>query len=137
MISFFLSKRLCYWQLAGALALPGTETVLPPPNVIAPDPTVGFAPANILPHPVAPPLYVRSIKDSTFPLKTAFVPMVAELPTCHQTLEALAPPARMIWLPTNVVRVDPIWKMKTAFELPPASSVRLPSIPIEVSDAAL
>lgn len=116
--------------------MPGMEAVLPKPNEIAPDPTVGFAPVNSLPHEVAPLLIVRSTKDSTFPLNTEVTPSVAELPTCHHTLEAFAPPIRTIWLEVAVMSVDPIWKMKTASELPPASSVRVPSIPIDVADAA-
>ena len=47
------------------------------------------------------------------------VPIVAELPTCQKTLEAWAPFAR-ITLPTVAVvtRVDPIWKIQTAFASP-------------------
>jgi len=52
------------------------------------------------------------------PCKTEFVPRVAELPTCQKMLEAWAPPARITCRPAVVVRVDAIWKMKTALESP-------------------
>jgi len=60
-----------------------------------------------------------------FPLKTEVVPRVAELPTCQKTLAAWALPLRMTWRDV-VVRVDAIWKMKTALASPWASSVRSP-----------
>jgi hypothetical protein len=41
-------------------------------------------------------------------------------------LAALAPPIRITWRPEVVVSVDAIWKMKTAFALPWASSVKSP-----------
>ena len=59
-----------------------------------------------------------------FPAKTEVVPRVAELPTCQKMFAAWAPPLRMTWRPAVVVRVDAIWKMKTAFASPWASSVR-------------
>ncbi len=52
--------------------------------------------------------------------------MVAELPTCQKMLAALAPPASITWRPDVVVSVEAIWKIQTAFELPPASRVRSP-----------
>jgi hypothetical protein len=61
-----------------------------------------------------------------FPLNTEPVPSVAELPTCQKTLAALAPPLRITWRPTVVVRVEAIWKMNTAFTSPWASRVRSP-----------
>jgi hypothetical protein len=60
------------------------------------------------------------------PLNTEFVPIVAELPTCQKMLEDWAPPARITCRPEVVVRLDAIWKMKTAFALPWASRVRSP-----------
>jgi len=71
---------------------------------------------------------VASVIDviaSMFPLKTEVVPRVAELPTCQKTLAAWALPLRMTWRDV-VVRVDAIWKMKTALASPWASSVRSP-----------
>jgi len=40
------------------------------------------------------------------------VPIVAELPTCQNIWEDLAPPLRIIPKPDDVVRVEAIWKIK-------------------------
>src|ERR1051326_6788792 len=82
--------------------------------------------ANSRPSTVAPVVTVIEAKARMFPLKTEPVPRVAELPTCQKMWAAWAPPLRMTWRPAVVVRVDAIWKMKTAFALPWASSVRSP-----------
>ena len=74
--------------------------------------------ANARPSSVAPVVIVIEAKARMLPLKTELVPSVAELPTCQKTLAALAPPVRMTWRPTVVVRVDAIWKMNTAFASP-------------------
>ena len=55
------------------------------------------------------------------------VPRVAELPTCQNTLSAVAPPVRTILLLAAVVSVLPIWKTYT----PGPLSVRVPIRPIE------
>jgi hypothetical protein len=60
------------------------------------------------------------------PTKTEVVPIVAELPTCQKTLDALAPPDRMTCRPDVVVSVDATWKTQTAFGSPRASRVRSP-----------
>ena len=59
------------------------------------------------------------------------MPIVAELPTCQNIWEDLAPPLRITPKPDEVVRVDPIWKIQTAFVSPPASRVSVPVSPIE------
>src|SRR2546426_5964367 len=82
--------------------------------------------ANALPSSVAPVASAIDVRASMFPLKTEVVPRVAELPTCQKTLAAWALPLRMTWRPDVVVRVDAIWKMKTALASPWASSVRSP-----------
>src|SRR5207253_11114904 len=82
--------------------------------------------ANSRPSTVAPVVTVMEANARMFPLNTEPVPRVAELPTCQKTLAACAPPLRMTWRPTVVVRVDAIWKMKTALASPWASSVRSP-----------
>jgi hypothetical protein len=67
------------------------------------------------------------------PAKTVFVPRVALLPTCQKTLAACAPLIKTTWLLfAAVIRVDPIWKIKTAFEFPWPSKVTRPVIPSEV-----
>ena len=82
--------------------------------------------ANSRPSTAAPVVTVMEAKARMFPLNTEPVPRVAELPTCQNTLAALAPPLKITWRPTVVVRVEPIWKMNTAFASPWASSVRSP-----------
>ena len=74
--------------------------------------------AKSRPSTVAPVVTVIEAEARMFPLNTEPVPRVAELPTCHTTLDALAPPLKTTWRPTVVVRVEPIWKMKTAFASP-------------------
>src|ERR1044071_95935 len=81
---------------------------------------------NGRPSTMAPVVTVMKAKARMFPLKTDAVPSVAELPTCQNTLAALAPLLKMTCRPEVVVRVDAIWKMNTAVASPWASSVRSP-----------
>ena len=74
--------------------------------------------AKSLPSTAAPVVSVMEVKARMFPLKPEVVPRVAELPTCHTTLAAWAPPLKMTWRPEVVVSVDAIWKMKTALASP-------------------
>src|ERR1043166_1624240 len=82
--------------------------------------------ASARPSNAAPVVRVIEAKARMFPFMTEVVPRVAELPTCQTMLAALAPPLRITWRPAVVVRVDAIWKMKTALASPWASSVRSP-----------
>src|SRR5438105_10633063 len=82
--------------------------------------------ANSRPSTAAPVVTVIEANARMLPLNTEPVPRVAELPTCQKTLAALAPPLKITWRPTVVVRVDAIWKMNTALASPWASSVRSP-----------
>ena len=75
------------------------------------------------------------------PWNSEYNPIVAELATCHQTLEALAPLVRRIRVcapglgaPAAVVSVLCDWKMKIAFGSPWPSSVTSPVIKIDVPD---
>ena len=81
-----------YWQVAGALAFPGTETTLES-NTNAPEVN---APANNLPHEVAPVTMVISAEARMLPWKSVNDPSVAEVAACQKTLEALAPLIRRI-----------------------------------------
>jgi hypothetical protein len=65
------------------------------------------------------------------PTKVEFVPSVAELPTCQNTLQGCAPLTRMTLLAEAVVSVDPAWKIQTAFGSPLALRVRAPVRPID------
>ena len=117
--------------------MPGTETTLAS-NTNAP---AANAPANNLPHEVAPVFIVILSEASMFPLNSVFVPSVAEVPACHDTLEALAPLTRMI-RECGPGGADPAakpivlddWKTKVAFGSPWASSTISPVIKIDVSD---
>ena len=120
----------CYSQTVdrvppGTNGLPGTATMLES-NTNAPEAV--NAPASNLPHEVAPRSIVILVSASMLPWNSVPVPSVAELPTCHQTLEALAPPVRRIRVPAIVVSVPCVWKTNTASALPPALSVRSPCI---------
>ena len=113
---------MSYWQPTGAFGWPGTETVLAR-NVNAPLPS---APASNRPHDVAPVPIEIDAEASTFPLNVVLPSKVAELPTNHQTLEALAPLIRIILLPTAVVSAEGACRTKRAFGSPPPSRVRSP-----------
>jgi hypothetical protein len=65
------------------------------------------------------------------PLKKELTSMVAELPTCQNTLQACAPLTRLTTLDGAVIRVEAIWKMKTALGSPRASRV---TVPVRFSD---
>jgi hypothetical protein len=58
------------------------------------------------------------------PTNLAPVPMVAELPTCQNTLQACAPLTSLTWISEPVISVVPAWKMKTASGSPPPLRVR-------------
>jgi hypothetical protein len=74
------SHRHFYLQVAGANALPGTDTVALP-RVIAP--VTVTAPASIRPQDVEPAFIVIEVSASMFPLNIEDTPIVAELPTCQ------------------------------------------------------
>ena len=65
------------------------------------------------------------------PMNVESVPKVAELPTCQKTLQDWAPLISSTELSTAVVKVEPAWKMKTAFGSPAASKVNVPVRPSE------
>ena len=77
---------MSYGQPAGALACSGTETVLPR-NVNEPAPSV---PDSNRPQDDAPFLIAMVAEANTLPLNTLPPLIVADLPTYHQTFEALA-----------------------------------------------
>ena len=89
--------------------------------------------ASTLPSTVAPVVRVIEVNARMFPTKELFVPRVAELPTCQNTLQASAPLMRLTLLAVAVSRVLSIWKMKTALGSPSASrvsgSVVIPKVP--------
>jgi hypothetical protein len=64
------------------------------------------------------------------PTKLVVVPMVADEPTCQKTLQACAPFSRITELADPVVKVEPAWKMNTAFSSPPPFKVTAPVSPM-------
>jgi hypothetical protein len=86
--------------------------------------------ASTRPSIVTPVVTVMLVSARIVPRKVEPVPSVAELPTCQKTLQDWAPLIRFTELADAVVSVDPAWKTKTAFGLPPPSSVSAPLNPI-------
>ncbi len=60
------------------------------------------------------------------PLNVVVVSKVAELPTCQNAPSSNPPLIKETDEAGAVIRVLPIWKMKSASELPCASRVRVP-----------
>jgi len=79
--------------------------------------------ASALPVSV-PPLSVMLDNAMIVPAKLLPDCMVADEPTCQNTLQGEAPPAKATVAPVAVVRVLPIWKIHTSVEVP--VSVRVP-----------
>lgn len=65
----------------------------------------------------APVVAVIEISATMLPAKLVPVPKVAELPTCQKTLDAVAPLTSNTFELLAVIRVLPIWKMKTPLPL--------------------
>ena len=63
--------------------------------------------ASALPFSVAPVVSEMDVSASTFPVNVLLEPIVAELPTCQNTLQACAPPIRRTRLAEPTVSVDP------------------------------
>ena len=82
--------------------------------------------ASARPAMVSPVSTEIDVRARMVPVKVEFVPRVAELPTCQNTLQAWAPLVRMTLLAESVTSVEGTWKMKTAFGSPPASRVSDP-----------
>jgi hypothetical protein len=82
--------------------------------------------AKTRPSTLAPESSDTDASARIVPTKDVVLPSVAELPTCQKTLQAWAPFSRMTDAAEAVVKVDPAWKMNTAFASPPPSNVRGP-----------
>ena len=92
-----------------------------PRNVNAPAPV---APDNNRPQDVARVPIEIALEAKMFPWNIVPPLIVASWPTNHQTLDALAPPVRIILLLTAVVIEEGAWKVQTSVALP--LSVRSP-----------
>jgi hypothetical protein len=82
--------------------------------------------ASTRPSMVSPVVTTIDVRARTVPTKEEWVPRVAELPTCQNTLQAWAPLMRLTLLAESVMREEGAWKMKTAFGSPCASRVSAP-----------
>ena len=69
---------------------------------------------------------VIDVSARMLPTNTEPLPNVAELPTCQNTLHSDAPLINAIELPLLVIRVESVWKMKTALGLFWPSSTNWP-----------
>ena len=69
------------------------------------------------PCDVALVVSVMLVRASVFPTKAVPVPSVSELPTCQNTLQSEPPLMTTTLAALAVVRVLPVWKMKTALGL--------------------
>lgn len=74
--------------------------------------------ANSRPEIDAPVVALTEVNASTVPTNVEFVPSVAELPTCQNTLHAVAPPVSATLLPEPVMSVLAPWNTNTALGLP-------------------
>jgi hypothetical protein len=71
------------------------------------------------PWTCAPVFAVIEVSAMMVPIKLLFTPRVAELPTCQKTLQGvLAQPVVVTVEPVEVMSVDPVWKIQTAFGFP-------------------
>jgi hypothetical protein len=62
---------------------------------------------------------VIEVSAMTVPIKLLLTPRVAELPTCQKTLQGvLAQPVVVTVELVEVISVDPVWKIQTAFGFP-------------------
>ena len=74
------------------------------------------APPRAKSRPVtnAPVVAVTDVCARIVPTRVEVVPSVAELPTCQNTLQALAPLRSNTWLPELVTRLLAAWNKNTA-----------------------
>ena len=85
--------------------------------------------ASNRPVTVAPVVAAMDVNANTVPTNTEFVPSVAELVTCQNTLHGLPPLMICTVLFDAVMSVLAVWNTKTAFGSPCASSVSVPVSP--------
>jgi hypothetical protein len=78
------------------------------------------------------PSKVIEVKARMLPTKIVAEPSVADDPTAQNTPHGCAPFARMTFAAVAVIRVDPIWKMNTAFWFPWPSRVNVPVMKAEL-----
>lgn len=87
--------------------------------------------ARALPDTLTSVVRVMLASARILPMNVVFVPSVAELPTCQNTLQGEPPLMITTDEALAVVRVLPIWNTHTALGSPPASRVSVPVNPTE------
>lgn len=110
---------------------PPVDVVVAPPAVVVVVPAVQTGSEIMLEPSVTAPLLARSrpltvalvvalieADARIVPANVEFVPSVAELPMCQNTLQGLALLINKMLLADAVVSVPPVWKMKTPAESP-------------------
>ena len=85
--------------------------------------------ASARPWTVAPVCTEIDVRARIVPMNAVPVPSVAELPTCQNTLHALAPLISTTLLFEAVISVDPAWNRNTESDWPCPSRVRVPVSP--------
>src|SRR6202011_839737 len=90
--------------------------------------------ARALPARLAPEFNVMAVSARMLPTNVVPEPRVAELLTCHSTLQALALLVKRTVDPEDVMSVLAIWKTKTALGLPCPLRV---SVPVRLEGAAV
>ena len=79
-----------------------------------------------LPLDAVPVVTVMEASARMFPAKLVYVPSVAELPTCQKILHGFAPLISITLALLAVMRVLPIWKIKTLLAFPCPSRMSCP-----------
>ena len=82
--------------------------------------------ARARPWTTVPVVTLIDVNAMIVPRNTEFVPNVAELPTCQNTLHAVAPLIMLTLLADAVIKSEATWKTNTACGSPCASRVRVP-----------
>jgi hypothetical protein len=84
------------------------------------------------PSEVTPEFAVMETCAKTVPESRDATPNVAEDPTRQNTLQGFAPPVSMTVEPTEVTKVEPIWKYHASVGEPVPARVNIPVICAEV-----
>ena len=85
--------------------------------------------ARTLPLTLEPPATVMLVRAIMFPEKDVLAARAAELPTCHHTSQANAPPVSVSEAPAVVASELPIWKMYVRAPLRTRSPVNCAAAP--------
>ncbi|KAF4621643.1 hypothetical protein G7Y89_g14507 [Cudoniella acicularis] len=82
--------------------------------------------ANKPPLLLAPPSAVTETCARIVPANAMLIPKVADVPTCQKTLQGKPPPESITAEPTEVTKVEPIWKYQASVGDPVPASIKVP-----------